>query len=247
MKTRSRIIARHASAAALAMASVISTLVTVHADSTWIGPRYSTDPAEWNVATNWDGGVPTGSVKANIPYQTGFNHVLHFTPPLDFTGVIAGGRDNTDWDIVLPTYLKLTVLDGATWTVGGNGHLIATEGIAPRIDAAFTGTILVPPGFSFTAASSLNANIEYVGKGTLTLTTTNQLSHISGFTGTLVWNGPDGSALTPEDLALVNGRAIRLGNGASVALRDRFLAINGAHEIPDWSAAPQDWTFNGNT
>ena len=209
--------------------------------------RYSTDPVAWSNAENWDGGVPTGSVKANIPYQTGFNHVLHFTPPLDFTGVIAGGRDNTDWDIVLPTYLKLTVLDGATWTVGGNGHLIATEGIASRIDAAFTGTILVPPGVSFTADSSLNANIEYVGKGTLTLTTSNQLSHISGFTGTLVWNGPDGSVLTPEDLALVNGRAIRLGNGASVALRDRFLAINGAHEIPDWSVTPQDWTFNGNT
>ena len=234
-----------ATAIAAALGAVFA--LNAVADSTWIGPRYSTDPAEWNVATNWDGGVPTGSVNANIPYQTGRNHVLHFTPPLDFTGVIAGGRDNTDWDIVLPTYLKLTVLDGATWTVGGNGHLIATEGIAQRIDAAFTGTILVPPGVSFTASSSLNANIEYVGKGTLTLTTTNQLSHISGFTGTLVWNGPDGSALTPEDLALVNGRAIRLGNGASVALRDRFLAINGAHEIPDWNAAPQDWTFNGNT
>ncbi len=248
--TTSRSRNKHALSATLGLALVVAVAISpraVRADSTWIGPRYSTDSAVWDNAENWDGGVPTGSAKATIPYQTSDNHVLHFTPPLDFTGVIAGGRDNTDWDIVLPTYLKLTVLDGATWTVGGNGHLIATEGIGPRIDATFTGTILVPPGVSFTAASSLNANIEYVGKGTLTLTTTNQLSHISGFTGTLVWNGPDGTALTPDDMALVNGRAIRLGNGASIALRDRFLAINGTHEIPDWNAAPQDWTFSGNT
>jgi hypothetical protein len=236
------------SAALAAACALAATLAgPARADSTWVGPRYSTDPAAWNVATNWDGGVPTGSAKASIPYEISNNHVLHFTPPLDFTGEIAGGRDGSTWDIRLPTYLRLTVLDGATWTVGGNGHLIATEGIAPRIASTFTGTILVPPGMAFTAPSTLNKNVEFTGKGTLTLTTTNQLSHISGFSGTLVWDGPEGASLTPQDLAVLNQRGIRLGNGASIALRDRFLAINGTHEIPDWSAAPADWSFNGAT
>ena len=234
--------------AALVLALTIAGVLSPHvvcADSTWIGPYCSTDPAAWNVATNWDGGVPTGSAKASIPYMLEYNYVLHFTPPLDFTGEISGGRDSTDWDIKFPTYLKLTVLDGATWTVGGNGHLIATEGIADRLASTFSGTVLIPPSMSFVAASTLNANIEYVGKGTLTLTTTNQLSHISGFSGTLIWSGPDGSSLTPQDLAVVNQHSIRLGNGASINLRDRYLAINGVHEIPNWNDAVSDWSFNG--
>lgn len=217
------------------------------ADSTWIGPNCNTDPAAWSVPENWDGGVPTGSAKAIIPYMLGRNYVLHFTPPLDFTGEIAGGRDSTIWDVKWPTYLKLTVLDGAAWTVGGNGHLIATDGIAARLAATFSGTILIPPGMSFTAASTLNESIEYVGKGTLTVTTTNQLSHISGFSGTLVWNGPGGASLTPVDMAVLQQHGIRLGNGASIILKDRFLAINGAQEIPDWNDSSSDWSFNGST
>ena len=215
------------------------------ADSTWIGAHCSTNPSAWNVAENWDGGVPTGSAKASIPYMLAENYILHFAPPLDFTGEIAGGRDSTDWDVKWPTYLKLTVLDGATWTVGGNGHLIATEGVAARLATTFSGTVLIPPDMSFVAASTLNANIEYVGKGTLTLTTTNQLSHISGFSGTLIWNGPDGSSLTPVDMAVLQQHGIRLGNGAAIILKDRYLAINGVHEIPDWNAAAAEWSFNG--
>ena len=217
------------------------------ADSTWIGANCSTNPAAWSVAANWDGGVPTGSVKANIPYMLDKNYVLHFTPPLDFTGEIAGGRDSSTWDIKFPTYLKLTVLDGATWTVGGNGHLIATDGIASRLASTFSGTVLIPPGMSFTAASTLNEKIEYVGKGTLTLTTTNQLSHISGFSGTLVWNGAGGASLMPVDMAVLQQHGIKLGNGASIILKDRYLAINGVRQIPDWNAAASDWSFNGST
>ena len=231
----------------LAMATCAVVSATLFADSTWIGANCSTNPSAWSVSENWDGGVPTGSAKANIPYMEDKNYVLHFTPPLDFTGEIAGGRDSTTWDIKYPTYLKLTVLDGATWTVGGNGHLIATEGIAARLASTFSGTVLIPPGMSFVAASTLNAKIEYVGKGTLTLTTANQLSHISGFSGTLVWNGPEGSSLTPVDMAVLQQHGIRLGNGASIILRNRFLSINGVHEIPDWNEAPSDWNFNGST
>ncbi len=227
------------------LAAVAALPHEVCADSTWIGPNCSTDPAAWNIATNWNGGVPTGSVKVSIPYMLEKNYILHFTPPLDFTGEIAGGRDSSDWDVKWPTYLKLTVLDGATWTVGGNGHLIVTEGIASRLASTFSGTILIPPGMSFTAASTLNKNIEYTGKGTLTLTTTNQLSHISGFCGTLVWNGPDGASLTPVDMAVLQQHGIRLGDGASINLRDRYLAINGVHAIPDWNDAVSDWSFNG--
>ena len=220
---------------------------TLLADSTWIGANCSTNPAAWGVAANWDGGVPTGSAKAIIPYMLERNYVLHFTPPLDFTGEIAGGRDSSTWDIKFPTYLKLAVLDGATWTVGGNGHLIATEGIAARLASTFAGTVLIPPGMSFTAAPTLNEKIEYVGKGTLTLTATNQLSHISGFSGTLVWNGPDGASLTPVDMAVLQQHGVLLGNGALIALKDRYLAINGVHKIPDWNDAASDWSFNGST
>ena len=246
MKARSRTLMRHVFV--VATLAVVAALPTdARADSTWVGPLCSTDPAAWNIATNWDGGVPTGSAKVSIPYMLERNYILHFTPPLDFTGEIAGGRDSSNWDIKFPTYLKLTVLDGATWTVGGNGHLIATEGIAARLAATFSGTVLIPPSISFVAASTFNANIEYVGKGTLTLTTTNQLSHISGFSGTLIWNGPGGASLTPVDMAVLQQHGIRLGNGASINLRDRFLAINGVHEIPDWNAAAADWSFNGST
>ena len=233
--------------AVAALAAVAALPHAVRADSTWIGPRISTDPAEWNVAANWSGGVPTGSTKAIIAYDANgaTNYCLFFTPPLDFTGQISVSRDSTTWDIRWPNYLKLTVLDGATWTVGGNGHLIATEGIAARIDSTFSGTIVLPPSVSFTAASTLNAAVEFTGKGTLTLTTTNQLSHISGFSGTLVWNGPEGASLTPVDIAVLQQHGIRLGDGASINLRDRFLAINGVHKIPDWNDAASDWSFNG--
>ena len=228
-------------AASLAAASL------VWADSKWVGPFCSTDPSAWNVATNWDGGIPTGSAKVSIPYMLEKNYVLHFTPPLDFTGEIAGGRDSSDWDVKFPTYLKLTVLDGASWTVGGNGHLIATDGIAARLASTFSGTVLIPPGMAFVAAPTLDKRIEYVGKGTLTLTTTNQLSHISGFSGTLVWNGPNGTSLTPVDMAVLQQHGILLGDGASINLKDRYLAINGVHQIPDWNAASSDWSFNGST
>ena len=237
--------------AVAALAAVAALPHEVRADSTWVGPRISTDSAAWNIAANWNGGVPTGSVKATITYDANglTNYFLSFTPPLDFTGQISVSRDSTTWDIRWPNYVKLTVLDGATWTVVGNGHLIATEGIAARIGSTsgsmFSGTIVIPPSVSFTAASTLNANVEFVGKGTLTLTTTNQLSHISGFSGTLVWNGPGGASLTPVDIAVLQQHGIRLGDGASINLRDRFLAINGVRKIPDWNDAASDWSFNG--
>ena len=233
--------------AVAALAAVAALPHAVRADSTWIGPRISTDPAAWNISTNWSGGVPTGSVKATITYDANgmYSYGLFFTPPLDFTGQISVSRDSTTWDIRWPHYVKLTVLDGATWTVVGNGHLIATEGIAARIDSTFSGTIVIPPSVSFTAASTLNSAVEFTGQGTLTLTTTNQLSHISGFSGTLVWNGPGGASLTPVDIAVLQQHGIRLGDGASINLRDRFLAINGVHKIPDWNDAASDWSFNG--
>lgn len=238
---------RHFAAAAVAAAMGAAFTPNARADTTWVGPRISTDPAEWNVATNWSNGVPTGSDKAIITYDANGskNYGLFFTPPLDFTGQITVSRDSTTWDIRWPNYLKLTVLDGATWTVTGSGHLIATDGIADRIASTFYGTIVIPPSASFTAPATLHTDVEFTGKGTLTLTTTNQLSHISGFSGTLVWNGPEGASLTPVDIAVLQQHGIRLGNGASINLRDRFLAINGVHKIPDWNDAASDWSFNG--
>lgn len=239
--------ARRFAAAAVAAALGASLAPSSRADSTWIGPRISTDPAAWNSAENWNGGVPTGSTKAIVTYDTAGtkSYALFFTPPLDFTGQISVSRDSTTWDTRMPNYLKLTVLDGATWTVTGSGHLIATDGIADRIASTFYGTIVIPPSASFTAPATLHTDVEFTGKGTLTLTTTNQLSHISGFSGTLVWNGPEGASLTPVDIAVLQQHGIRLGNGASINLRDRFLAINGVHKIPDWNDAASDWSFNG--
>ena len=236
---------RHFVAAAVSAAVGVAFTPNANADTSWVGPRFSTDPAAWNNAENWDGGVPTGSTTAIVTYNSNKSYGLFFTPPLDFTGKISVSRDTTTWDILMPNYLKLTVLDGATWTVSGGGHLIATDGIADRIASTFYGTIVIPPSASFTAPATLHTDVEFTGKGTLTLTTTNQLSHISGFSGTLVWNGPEGASLTPVDIAVLQQHGIRLGNGASINLRDRFLSINGVHKIPDWNDAASDWSFNG--
>ena len=226
-----------------AAAAVLSVPLSASADATWIGARIDLN-ADWSLASNWDGAVPTGDATATITYPTNNqNRVLGLTPPLDFTGSISVNYRTAAADVVFHNILKLNVLDGAAWTVTGNGMLYASEALSARVASTFTGVIVITNGASFTAASTLNAAVEFVGDGRLTVTTKDQLARLTGFTGTLVWGGA--GALSPEDTTALQLRTLELADGGAVSYGERFLSANPAFRIGDWNEAPDDWTFGG--
>lgn len=212
-------------------------------EASWKGARADSD-VDWSLASNWDGAVPTGNAKVTIAYDDNCR-MLTMTPPLDFTGTIICGGDDRDWAAGVDSTLRLNVLDGATWTIGHctrDGTLVATAGLDARIGADFQGMVVVPHGVSFTAASTLNDNLEFAGDGALTLTKAAQLNHIQAFIGTVVWNG--GTSLSPEDTAALQRHKVRLANGQSLTLPEKMLSLHAAHAIPDF-AQTASWGFNG--
>ena len=230
----------------LALCALFGAMVcAAFADATWQGTSFDLN-ADWSAEANWDGGVPTGAAVATIDYTGGNttkSHFLGLTPPVDFTGTIKVTYSTVDWDTTFPNTLKLTVLEGATWSVSGNGMLYATEGLSARIASDFTGVIVVPEGDSFTVPAALNDAVEFVGDGRLVVSEAKRLTHLSGFTGTLVWAGD--AVLSPTDTALLQLRKIELANGATLAYAERILSANAAIKIKDWNEAPSDWTFGG--
>ena len=159
------------------------------ADATWKGARFDLN-ADWSAAGNWDGDVPTGNAVATIGYaadNTANFRVLGLTPPADFTGTIKVAYDTTDWNTCFHNTLKLTVPEGAAWTVSGNGMLYASEALSARLAPDFTGVVVVTNGAVFTVSTSMNDAVEFVGDGRLVVSEPKRLMHISGFTGTLVW------------------------------------------------------------
>ena len=100
----------------------------------WIG---STGSCDWNVATNWSSGtVPTGDATVVFPcdYSTYSQKlVFRLTPSADYSGTIVTTNDFTALAPSHPTYLTLSVSDGASWKVAGCGTVVATPGIAARI------------------------------------------------------------------------------------------------------------------
>ena len=215
------------------------------ADATWQGASFDLN-ADWSAEANWNGGVPTGEAVATIDYSGGNTASVRFlglTPPVDFTGTIKVTYSTSDWDTCFHNMLKLTVLEGATWSVSGNGMLYATEGLSARIASDFTGVIVVPEGISFTVPSGLADAVEFVGDGRLVVSETKRLTHLSGFTGTLVWAGD--AVLSPADTTVLQLRKLELANGASLTYAERILSANAAIKIKDWNEAPEDWTYGG--
>ena len=215
------------------------------ADATWKGARFDLN-ADWSAAGNWDGDVPTGNAVATIGYaadNTANFRVLGLTPPADFTGTIKVAYDTTDWNTCFHNTLKLTVPEGAAWTVSGNGMLYASEALSARLAPDFTGVVVVTNGAVFTVSTSMNDAVEFVGDGRLVVSEPKRLMHISGFTGTLVWAGE--TALAPTDTTALQLRRLELADGASVSYAERFLSANAAIKIGDWSEAPDDWSYGG--
>jgi len=232
---------------ALGVLAIGAFAATGLADSSWKGDR-ADENVNWSLASNWDGEVPTGNVKATVAY-TDSGRSLTMTPPLDFTGTIVCGGDNRDWAAGFDSTLKLNVLDGATWTVGHStlagqhdGTLVATPGLDARIGSDFAGMVIVPRGVSFTAGSTLNDSVEFAGDGELTLTKATQLARIQSFTGTVVWNG--GTDLSPEDTSALQCHTIRFADGQTLTLPEKMLSLHAARAIPDFSNA-SSWSFNG--
>jgi len=225
--------------------AVLLACLSARADATWQGARFDLN-ADWSAAANWDGDVPTGDAVATIGYGGGSTanfRVLGLTPPADFTGTIKVTYDATDWNTCFHNALKLTVPEGAAWTVSGNGLLYASEALSARLASDFTGVVVVTNGASFTVSANVNDAVEFVGDGRLVVSEPKRLAHVSGFTGTLVWAGD--AALAPTDTTALQLRRLELSDGASVSYAERFLSANAAIKIKDWNEAPEDWSYGG--
>jgi len=225
--------------------AVVAATFSVRADIKWVG-AYRNLNADWSASGNWEGGVvPTGGETAVIDRKDSQFRMLGLTPPLDFTGSIKVLADTSGWDTWIASRVDLTVLEGATWNVTGNGYVYATEGIADRIASSFDGTIVIPKGRSFVAPSTLKASVKFLGDGRLTVSTSDHLKRLGGFTGTLVWAGE--TPFSVSDTALLQGRTVELPDGATMTCAKRMLSANAAIEMKDWNADPDAWTMGGRT
>ena len=205
---------------------------------------------EWSVAANWkDGVVPSGTDRAFFPRSTHTtNHIYQVTPPADFAGTIVCSNytfavANSYLSRYFSPILELTVPEGAQWTVAGNGHVLATEGLGDRLGPNFKEVLEVRKGSSFTAPATLNSSVMLVGAGELTLTSASQLSQAATFIGPVtVLSGN----LDFADPALLAGKDITFANGGTVSLDSVDMIRHGrVGEITSFSADPGAWSYCG--
>ena len=206
----------------------------------WTGSNGTVD---WSDGGKWSEGVPAsdGTAEFSRAGDTA-NYYFKVTPPSDFHGQINVAAGSATAFSFRPI-VELTVLDGADWTVIGDGTVVATEGVAARLSADFTGEIEIPAGSSFVAPASLNASVSFIGAGELTLSTTEQLDHIYGFFGKVKL--PNG-VVAPTDTSLLQDRTFELSDGSSVQLGLDALANGKVTEMPDWQTTGT-WSLNGKT
>ena len=236
------------SVAAAAMCVVALGATCLQAETrTWAGWR---GQKNWRDAANWQGGlVPSGADRAYFPQSTHeSNHVYQVTPPADFTGTIVCsnytfGIANAYLSKLFTPMLELTVPDGAQWTVVGNGHVIATDGIGDRLGADFTGDLEVRLGTSFTAPATLNPSVKLIGAGALTLSSASQLAQAAAFVGPItVLSGN----LDMSNPALLAGRDVTFANGSAVSLDSVDMIRYGrVGEIKSFADDPGGWSYCG--
>lgn len=222
--------------------SSVSVFAAKAETSTWIG---SVGPGDWNVATNWASGiVPVGNAVAVFPCDYGQqSHKLVFrlTPAVDFTGTIVTTNDFTALAPTHPTYMTLSVLEGASWKVSGCGTVIATPGIEARISQDFTGTVDVPEGETFTIPPGFPGLVSFTGIGTLILDTPERMAQTAGFAGMI--RIPSGAVVSASNTASFKAPSFLLGNGSTLAFPEKALAWGAIREIPDWNTSGA-WSFN---
>lgn len=207
-------------------------------ETTWKGGGGTVD---WSASSNWSAGVPTGGMTAKFGYVAK-NYLFRVTPGADFTGTLVVDGANASDEMAHPTMVELTVSDGAAWMVSGAGTVIATDGIAERLGTGFTGTVDIPAGRTFVAPATLASAVEFTGRGTLTVSTAEQLNHVSGFFGKLIC--PASVAAAPQDVVAFQDKTISLEDGATLTLAEKTLAFGGTKVMPGWSEA-NAWSFNG--
>lgn len=227
----------------MASVSVAVALAAISASgSTWWNANG--DGTSWSDGANWNtGNTPPATDPAKFEHQGAGKYYFRLTPPADYTAAIivddeidGGGNLHR-----FPITLELTVLDGAAWTVQGPGTIIATDGIADRIDCAnFTGVIEVPAGRSFTAPASLSAAVRFIGAGELTLATAAQVENASGFTGTIHLPGD----YSPSSLALLQNAEVVLPDGATLTLSQSLVGYTDIEPLAGFDETGA-WSFNG--
>ena len=227
---------------------------------TWCGPSGEQD---WSAATNWvDNAVATGDDVACFPQNSAYHsngtgkrrYWFKVTPPMDFTGVILTTNEFAAKDFYLQSEnfnqaflstVELTVRDGATWTVAGDGGVIATPGIESRIAPSFAGVVNVKKGSEFTIPDNLNSAVRFIGAGTLKLSKGHQFQQAESFAGHVVL--PQGESVSGAGLAALQSSSVRLADGQTLSFDADGLAMRPVTPIESFADAPEKWTFNGST
>lgn len=219
----------------------------VHAAYTeWVGAR-GVNEQDWNVATNWSAGVPAANGTALFKCSSGNAYNVKVTPPSSFVGTILVSNNLSG--VSTESYLNnrfskmvtLGVADGASWIVAGNGHVVATDGIAARLGPKFDGLLEVRKGTSLTIPASLNSAVKVIGAGTVALASASQTAQTKLFAGTVVL--PDGD-VTYTDTSLLAGHDVMMANGKTVTLDPNDIAF-GSIRTFDFKNNESDWSYNG--
>ena len=227
---------------------------------TWCGPSGEQD---WSAATNWvDNIVATGDDVAYFPQNSAYHsnntgkrrYYFKVTPPLDFTGVILTTNEfaakdfysnNENYNQSFLATVELTVGSDATWTVSGDGGVIATPGIESRIAPSFAGVVNVKKGGEFTVPGNLNSAVRFIGAGTLKLSKGHQFAQAESFAGNVVL--PQGESVSGAGLAALQSSSVRLSDGQTLSFDADGLAMRPVTPIESFAVAPEKWTFNGTT
>ena len=205
---------------------------------------------DWSDATKWrntasggtgvlPGAADTVSFYANASYA---NFIV--TPPADFAGVIkamgstASGANVTLSGSHLPARLAIKNENGANFTLGGEGTIVAFPGVEAMVDSAFTGAIDIPSGVAFAPSADFATAAVFMGDGTFRPATSAQLLKAHAFRGTLDLRGIASLSLD-TDASLLMGRKVILGANVT-ASPSKMTTVVEPLEIG--SAAK--WTFN---
>ena len=214
------------------------------ASSLWTGRALTGD---WGDAANWSGGVPAANGEACFYRPTGTNFVLSVTPPASFTGTVvvsnnlAGASGESYLNSRFHLMLSLGGAEGAQWKVKGNGHLVATAGLAARIDPSFAGLVEVRKDVAFAAPATLGANVAFIGAGELALASTAQLPQARAFAGRVILPGGD---VVVKDTGLLADRDLTLADGQTLTLDAADMAFGTIRRF-DFAHDAGQWSYNG--
>ena len=222
----------------------------------WCGPSGA---QEWSDPSNWkDGAIPTGDDSAYFPSTSESSlgkryYSFKLEPPADFTGKILTTNELWNNDGIAATYqnrtfrpkLELGVVEGAAWTVEGNGCVVATNGLAARLSASFVGEINVKAGVEFAPPSTLSPAVRITGAGTLVLPEGFDMAGTEAFSGTVIM--PESGNVSGATVVPFRNSSLKMADGATLSFDAASLAMRQTEKIENFVDDPGKWTFNGST